>query len=452
MGIQRIDKSSYAFLLLKNFVGFWHNRVFYRRIVINNGEQLPRNAHLVFTGNHQNALMDSLAFMFGVKSRLVFMARSDIFQNPFLARILYFLRILPIFRIKDGYSAVKKNDKIFQKTIDIIKKKIGLVIMAEGNHAGERRLRPLKKGFARIAFQTEKANDFKLNMQVVPVGIDYSNYEDFRTELLINFGKPIAVSDYLETYKDSPAIAINQIKERLAESLKPLMVHIESENYYDLYNELREIYKTDLAQKMGYPSAQQPYKLKCDQELIRKLAYFEESHKDEMDTFQNLVLRYRDELKKQKLDYEIVRSQAKNALNLIGKLILLLISSPFFIGGFLLNYLPFGISIWLSKKFKDPQFFSSVKYAVTLILYPLYHFALSLGVWFLFKNWEILLAFFVGMPILGIFARKYWEQARDYLKDLRWLKIKNKKTKIHHSILEDQKEILRRMSTIISEK
>jgi 1-acyl-sn-glycerol-3-phosphate acyltransferase len=452
MGIQRIDKKSYAYLFLKNFVGFWHNHVFYRRIFINNSKNVPRDAHLIFTGNHQNALMDSLVFLFGVKSRLVFMARSDIFQNPFLAAALYFLRMLPIFRIKDGYSAVKKNDEIFQKTIDVIKNKIGLVIMAEGNHAGERRLRPLKKGFARIAFQTEQANDFKLNMQVVPVGIDYSSYEDFRTELLINFGEPIAVSDYLETYKSSPAIAINQIKERLAESLKPLMVHIESEDYYDLYNELREIYKTDLAKKMGFPSTEQPYKLKCDQELIRKLAHFEAHNKEDMGAFQNLVLRYRDELRKQKLDYEVVRSQPKNGLNLIARFMLLLISSPFFIIGFLLNYLPFGISIWASKKFKDPQFFSSVKYAVTLFLYPLYHFALSIGVWFLFKSWEILFAFFVGMPILGIIARKYWEQARDYVKNRKWLKLKNKQTKVYQSILENQKEILRKTNAIVVEK
>ena len=449
MGINRIDKKSYPYLFLKHFVSFWHNRVFYKRIVILNQELVPKNAHLVFTANHQNALMDALVFLFGFDGCLVFMSRSDIFRKPFIASLLYFMRMLPIYRIRDGYSEVRKNDAMFLKTLEVIKKEIGLVIMAEGNHGAERRLRPLKKGFARIAFQAEEASDFTLNMQVVAVGIDYSNYENFRSELLINFGKPILVSDYYETYKKTPSIAINQIKEKLADELKLLMVQIKSEKHYDLYNELREIYKHEMAEKMGFPSTKQPYKLEADQELIRRLEHFESEHPNEMDTFQGLIIRYRDNIKKYNLDFEIAREKPKSKIHLALQFSVFVLALPIFFIGWVLNYFPFGFSIWLGKQFSDNQFISSVKFAITLLFYPLFHVLETLLIWFIFKDWAIVLGFFVAMPLLGIVARAYWVSFRHYLKVWRWIRLKKNSIEIYQSIITDQQEILRKMAAII---
>jgi 1-acyl-sn-glycerol-3-phosphate acyltransferase len=450
MGIKRIDKKSYPYLFLKNFVAFWHNHVFYNRIIIQNQECIPENAHLIFTGNHQNALMDALVFLFGVKGRLVFMARSDIFKNPFVGAMLYFLRMLPIFRIKDGFSAVKKNDKIFLKTIDVIKKKIGLVIMAEGNHGAERRLRPLKKGFARIAFQTEEANDFKLDMQVVPVGIDYSSYDNFRSELLVNFGHPIPVSDYYDAYKEAPAIAINKIKEQLANSLIPLMVQIKSEKHYALYNELREIYKEEMAKKMGFPSAKQPYKLQTDQELIRLLEHFEKDHPEEMDAFQDIIVRYNDSIQKEGLSYAIARKNPHSGFRLFGELLLFVVASPIFILGWILNYIPFGLSIFIGLKMEDPQFKSSVKFVISMLFWPLFHFLETLLVWLFFKDWTITLGFFIAMPILGIMARAYWVAFKQFLKTWRWSRLKRQNLGVYQSIMNDQQEILSKTTAIVT--
>ncbi len=449
MGFERIDKKSYPYLFLKPLVAFWHNRVFYRRIVILNHDQVPKNAHLIFTGNHQNALMDALVFLFGFKGRLVFLSRSDIFRNPIIAALLYFFRMMPIFRIKDGYSELKKNDKTFQKTIDVIKNKIGLVIMAEGNHGDQHRLRTLKKGFARIAFQTEDANDFKLNMLVVPVGMEYSDYVNFRSELLINFGKPIPVSDYADSYRDNPAIAINQIKEQLAKSLISLMVNIKSEKHYELYNELREIYKNEMAEMLGFPSAKQPYKFQTDKELIRRLEVFEEENPEKMDAFQELVLRYRDTINNQGLNYDIVRKKPSLFFPMFGELFIYILTSPIFFIGWILNYIPFGLSIFIGLKMEDPQFRSSVKFAITLVFWPLFHFIETLIIWFIFKDWIIVLGFFVAMPILGILARAYWVSFRQFLKAWRWARLKKNKSELSQSIENDQQEILSKTAALI---
>jgi 1-acyl-sn-glycerol-3-phosphate acyltransferase len=176
--------------------------------------------------------MDALAMLFSVKNQLVFMARSDIFKK--FATILYFLKILPIYRIRDGIDTLKKNQAVFDKTVDVLNAYNGLVILPEGNHAGIHRLRPLKKGFARIAFQTEETGKVTEGIGVVPVGIDYDDYTHCRSRKIIVFGKPIPVADFLESYRENPAVGLNLLKNHLAGKMKKLIIDIETVEYYEI--------------------------------------------------------------------------------------------------------------------------------------------------------------------------------------------------------------------------
>jgi len=158
------------------------------------------------------------------------------------SKILTFLKILPVYRIRDGYENLSLNDRIFQKTMDVIRHGNGLVILPEGSHVGFKRLRPLKKGIARIVLQTENAADGSLNIHIVPVGLDYSNYVKYRSKLLIRIGEPFPVKKYLDLYRQNKALAYNALTEELAERLKNEMIHIEDKANYDDYLFLTHIF------------------------------------------------------------------------------------------------------------------------------------------------------------------------------------------------------------------
>ena len=183
MGKENIEKYSKRYALLKSAAGFWHNNVFYRKVIVIGQENIDPENHLIFAPNHQNALMDALAVLFTHRGQPVFLARADIFKRKSIASILYFLKILPVFRIRDGFSSLKGNDEIFNKTIDVLKNKNGLIILPEGDHLGFRRLRQLKKGICRVAFQAEEAEDFKLKIKIIPVGLEFSQYNRYRQVL-----------------------------------------------------------------------------------------------------------------------------------------------------------------------------------------------------------------------------------------------------------------------------
>mgnify|MGYP000843942890 CR=1 FL=1 len=140
MGKENIEHHSKRYALLKAVAGFWHNNIFYRRVIVVGRENINPDHHLIFAPNHQNALMDALAVLFTHKGQPVFLARADIFRRKTIASVLYFLKMLPVYRIRDGFNTLRGNDEIFDKTVDVLKNKNGLVILPEGDHAGYRRL------------------------------------------------------------------------------------------------------------------------------------------------------------------------------------------------------------------------------------------------------------------------------------------------------------------------
>jgi len=404
MGLSNIEKKSLGYSILKNIVRFWHNIFFYRSFVVLGIENIPTDKPLLFTPNHQNALMDALALIFSIKKQLVFVARSDIFKKPAIAKILYYIKILPIYRIRDGFDTIKKNKEIIQKTADVIISGSGMVILPEGNHAGLRRLRPLKKGFARMAFETEEANDYSLDIQIVPVGIDYDNYENYRSSVIVNFGKPISVADYIEQYKDNSAVAINQIKDELSEHMKPLIINIESVDNYDLYNELRIIYRSRMAQILNLDAKDVKNRLTIDQNLIKELSKYEKQNPEATSEYQNLILQYVKLRDKLGLTNTIIDQNGWGIPKLLFNSISLLILLPIFLYGGLNNFFAYWLPLMLSKKMKDLQFRSSFKFAISLFSFPIFYIIQSVIVLLISDSWDTTILYLLSLPLTAALA------------------------------------------------
>ena len=64
--------------------------------------------------------MDPLAVMFSINKQIVFLARADIFKNKIAAKFLHFLKILPVFRIRDGKENLNNNDLTFDVSYNFV--------------------------------------------------------------------------------------------------------------------------------------------------------------------------------------------------------------------------------------------------------------------------------------------------------------------------------------------
>jgi 1-acyl-sn-glycerol-3-phosphate acyltransferase len=403
MGKENIEKYSARYALLKSVAGFWHNNVFYRKVIVLGRENINPDDPLIFAPNHQNALMDALAVLFTHKGQPIFLARADIFKRKSIASILYFLKILPVYRIRDGFSSLKGNDEIFTKTIDVLKNKNGLVILPEGDHAGFRRLRQLKKGICRVAFQSDEATGFTLKIKIIPVALEFSNYSRFRQVLTVEYGKPIEVSDYINSYKINPERALNELRARLSDEMKGIMVHIEEEEY-EAIDELRGMINGRFSDDIKFP------KLFRDRILVNKMNHLKESGPEMYKRICSLSLEIKKKAKELKTDYRLLEKKKHPLGWLIAGMIGIVVTFPLFIYGNIFNLTFLEIPNLQIRKIKDPQFHSSIRYGISLALAFVFLPAYLIISLFVFSSWWLGLLIFLTLPLSGLFAWNYYLQ------------------------------------------
>ena len=186
----------YYFVKFLSRIGF---RIFFRKINIYYQEPLPKKKPIIFAVNHPTAFLDPVIVGTYIRPAVHFIVRGDVFNSKIIRAILAALKMYPIFRFRDGFSNLKNN----QDTLDLMDEKLRqgkhILILAEGETKHEKRMRPIQKGAARMAFGAfEKHGD--LDLQVVPVGVNYSDSNKFRSEVMVEFGKALPLKDYLNIH------------------------------------------------------------------------------------------------------------------------------------------------------------------------------------------------------------------------------------------------------------
>jgi 1-acyl-sn-glycerol-3-phosphate acyltransferase len=398
MGKENIEKYDLFYLLLKKYADFWHNNIFYRKVIAYGKDHLDFSVPTILAPNHQNALMDALAIICTLDRQLVFLARADIFKKKLVASILYRMKILPVYRLRDGYENLKQNDDTFHDTLRVMEHRNGVVILPEGSHDVHRKLRQLKKGICRIAFQTAEASHYKKEINIVPVGLEYSHYWRFRQVLTVVYGHPIHVSEYYDSYRQNPNRAIVELRDRLSSDMKKVMVHIEEDQDYEAINELRSIINEKYSDRIKYP------KLFRDNRLISKV---NELHQKDPDAYAQLCsdsLTVRNLAKELKLTYRHLRKKKHPLVWLLLSWLFLFVTLPVFVVGVLLNFIIFKVSELQSLKTKDPGFISTTRYGfligLGLIMAPVYLIVALI----LIKPWWLAITAFLLVPVLGILA------------------------------------------------
>ena len=219
--------SHFLYLVLKFYVAT-SVRFYFSKVDIHGKENLKGRGPFLFVANHQNAFMDGLLIVIVNSFPIHFLIRADIFKKKWAATLLRFLKLMPVYRIRDGYNTLGKNQEQFDECIRLFKKKESVLIFPEGNHGETRRLRPLSKGFTRIAFEAHRQHP-EMNLQVVPVGINYAHHKAFNKKVSIHYGRAIPVSEF---YKDPLPQMANAFKDYVGGEMEKRIAHIDDETRY----------------------------------------------------------------------------------------------------------------------------------------------------------------------------------------------------------------------------
>lgn len=201
-----------------------------KKITVHNKENIPKRGAILFIPNHQNALIDALLIPTSNKRNTHFLTRAAVFKNKTIAKFFASLNMLPVYRVRDGLKTIGKNLAIFEKCFEILKEEKAIEIFAEGEHHLNRRVIPLKKGFARIILGTLlKYPD--LDIKIIPVGINFDSHLNFPCSTSIYYGEPINANEYIDV--ENPDLKFSELIKVVSSAMKKLTLHVDDVQNYD---------------------------------------------------------------------------------------------------------------------------------------------------------------------------------------------------------------------------
>lgn len=431
---KRIQDLTFKYDFLHHVVDLFTGQAF-RKYQVEGLENVPDDGCMLWTSNHTNALMEPLVLLRLPQKVKVFMARADIFNSkPFIVRILNFLKIMPIYRMRDGIESVRRNDEIISRAADVLSDGVPLILFPEATHRAKHSLLKLSKGVFHIAFTVNDRMQGEKPVYIVPIGIEYGDYFRFRSTVLVRFGKAVNVSEFLRENAEMPQpVQMQRLRDILTERLKGLISYVPDDEDYDAIWEYAKL-------KAGDKSYFKAVLSECEKSAGRELRGLEQLQAvdryaisealalkaDEPEKADSLFRKI-DGLRKWRIDNGIsVRSVAGKTTwpKTLLKMLALLAGLPYFLYTAIACAIVWIPTLLIVGKVDDDAFHNTARFGVRLALSWVY--VLVFGIIF-FKTLPLLPAIILTLLLFPAFDyfTDYREFTRLTLSDLRWLLKRN---------------------------
>jgi 1-acyl-sn-glycerol-3-phosphate acyltransferase len=404
----------------------------YRKTGIHGKENIPTDGSILLTPNHCNTLMDALVMLRTQRRQTVFGARADIFNKPFIAKLMYFLRILPMVRQRDGLRNVLKNKDTQETIVETLENNVRFCMYPEGTHRTKHSLQMLGKGVFRSALAAnEKFGDVK-PIYIVPVGIEYGDYFRYRSSALVNFGKAINVTEFLKSLDtDNEAQMMDALRKELAERMSKLITFIKADEKYDGKWALTKMISINRKRVYGEFGTDLYSEMMHNREIVDRIEQACESKPEKMEEILNEAAAFEIKRKKKGISIYSFKKRSNPVLNTLGKAFAALFGLPYFAFSAVASLPMVVVNEIIRAKVRDKAFRNTVslgvKLAFTLILFPTYA---ALG--FCLAPWWMALAFLLlWLPSFGYFY-DYIEACRRWFSDIRLLRNKKMYKEFKH--------------------
>jgi glycerol-3-phosphate O-acyltransferase / dihydroxyacetone phosphate acyltransferase len=320
--------------------------VYYRKMIASGLEGVPVSGPCLLACNHPNSFLDAIMIGAHVPRELHFLTRSDVFNAPWKKWILSKMNMVPIYRMRDGLDNLDKNQETFEKCREVFRAGGVILIFSEGICIQEFKLRPLKKGTARIALDFAQDGN---SLTVIPVGLNYLHPMKFRNDIFIGLATPFNALEFRAAYQENAAKGILLFNRKLEALLRGQVIQVDESKFEKTIQGLFKILLNNQSHNLILLVALADRfnkRLKENPMIVQDL----QNHHDS----------YLRLLEKYKLDDATIIKSKRSPLFLLNLLV--------FLPGFLLSYLPFSaIRRLVSRKVKLAEFYDSVLVAGGMI-------------------------------------------------------------------------------------
>jgi 1-acyl-sn-glycerol-3-phosphate acyltransferase len=394
------------------------SRAFFNKLEVKGLENIPLSGPVILLANHPSTFMDPIVIGATTRRKIFFLAKAEVFKSAFTKWLLPKFNMIPIYRAQDDPTQMHKNKETFQKCFDHFRTGGAMLIFPEGISLTERKLKKIKTGAARIALGAEADNDFALNLQIVCVGLNYSNPHRFQSDLLINIDAPISVKNYQQEYLTDGIAASNKLTDEIKQKLESIIVSFEDNDTDKLAADIETIYRSKLLKEFNLTTKYVEDKHIANKAIAESVNYFKQNDPTRIAAIKLKLDKYFSLLNQLKLNDRWISKQANGLnsflLNSVFYTIGFLLGFPIFLFGLINNYLPYKIPYLITKKITDkPEYYGAFALVIGTFTFLIFYTAQLWLVQSWLHNFYITITYLFLLPISGFFAFYYATQFRD---------------------------------------
>jgi hypothetical protein len=406
-----------AYLLLKFTLKFslW---IYYPKTKIINAPK-RRFSRTIFVCNHAASFMDPLVIASNQKPIVFFMTRSDVFKG-LLKPVLWAGHMLPIYRSLDGEDTKRKNEEVFQKCNRILRNGRNLMIFAEGftDDVFIRRLKPIKKGAARIGFGALEACNWEKKIYLQATGCNYANPNKLGSSLVLSNSEKLCLNSYKEAYLENPNKVITEVTKRIEKLLQQQLTHVQDLDWTDFHEQVMQLTRKG----MNADNTDQQIPLLKRYNYSKQLAnWINEQDLDTPTTLHSLkdqLSKYFDSLKQEKLEEKDIFEASCSRKQSLKSYLFLIFGFPFMVLGLIHGLMPYLFTKrFVERVMKRRVFWGSVKMMMGHAIFSFYNVLLVVLINYLvYQNGLFWLIYFFTVPMLTSLVAYNWFKTKQHIK------------------------------------
>lgn len=421
---------------------------YFRKVKIEGKEHITKKGPYIFISNHPSAFMDPIVVATSIKPTVYFLAAGEYLGKGLVYWFTNrFLHMIPVYRPSTRPEDTHKNEAIFDKCIEHLNKGRSILVFPEGASVTEKKINPFKTGVARIVRATELSNNLKAGIQIIPIGLNYTDPHQFRSDLFVKIGEPITAADFLTQSKESEQEEVKALTQHMEDELIKTVLHMESDEFQDLLEKINDTFSRDLKSELHVKFKAQDREFELNKLFISAFSFFKNSVPDEYEDMKVQLDNYFLKLETHKIsDREVRKVNVKmNA----GQILFHIWGAPIFLIGLIGNFIPYRITGMIQRKLniKD-SFKGSISLASGMILFLLWYAALVTIVWI-----KTPLSFFsLLLPLVlylsGLLSLLYYSAFGYFRRRRNLRKYLNDHPGLQNEILDDRKNLVARFQAL----
>ena len=424
--------------------------------MITGSEHVPATGPVIFVANHPSAFMDPMVVAACIGRPTHFLAAAEYFGMGFKSWFYKkYLNMIPVYRPSVLPNETHHNEAIFSSCFELLGKGGALLVFPEGNSITEKRIRKLKTGVARMALGARLSAKHNVEVEVVPIGLNYANPHRFQSDLFINIGAPISTHTYSPENSE-----VVRLTDEMEERLKETILHIQHPELDSLVKKIELILKDKFKFDKQSQSTKKETEFVYQKKVIRSIQLLTENHSPLLMELERKLDDYFYKIKTLGISDGSIRDLT--VFISTQEVLRLTFTLPLFLIGFVCNAMPYYATVFYFRNLNlfsrdgyeppnkkiNPAFKGSISMAIGMVFFIGYYLLLATIIGLITgHSWFSILSLAL-FYFAGLFCMKYIGWMILLNQKLKLRKLVNTKKDLFTSLLIERKTILEELERV----